>query len=142
MLFTIPRFDYSFKKMLVNPKKVYAIDHGFSIKNSTSFSDDKGRILENIAFIHLRKKHKDIFYFQDNYECDFLVREGAKITEAIQVTYNVSEDNKSRELQGLLEAMEKFKLKDGLILTYNQEETFRINKITVRAIPLWKWLLH
>ena len=63
MLFTISKFDYSMKKMLVNPKKVYSIDNGFTLKNSASFFDDRGRLLENIVFINLRKNYKDIFYY-------------------------------------------------------------------------------
>ena len=30
MVFTLLRFDYSMKKMLVSPKKIYAVDNGFA----------------------------------------------------------------------------------------------------------------
>jgi len=141
MIFTISRFDYSMKKMLVNPKKVYAVDNGFIIKNSTSFFDDIGRLLENLVFVSLRRNHKEIFYFQENNECDFLVKDGAKINQAIQVCYELNSDNKERETNGLLEAMNKFKLKEGLILTYNQEDKFTVKDKEIKAIPIWKWLL-
>src|SRR3989344_5712566 len=75
MLFTVPKFDYSYKKQVINPKKIYSIDNGFSNANSASFSEDKGRMLENMAFINLRKKHKEIFYFQEKGECDFVVKD-------------------------------------------------------------------
>jgi len=141
LIFTIPRFDYSLKKMIINPKKVYAVDNGLSVKNSASFFDDKGRLLENLAFLNLRRKNGEIFYFQEKNECDFLVREGIKIVRAIQVTYELNRDNREREINGLLEAMKKFKLKEGLILTYNQEDQFDIDNLVIRAIPLWKWLI-
>ena len=64
LIFTIPKFDYSYKKSLVNPKKVYSIDNGLIIRNSASFFDDKSRLLENLVFINLRKKYKEILYFQ------------------------------------------------------------------------------
>jgi len=141
MLFTISKFDYSIKKQIINPKKVYSIDNGFSLVNSASFSQDKGKMLENMVFLTLKKKYKDIFYFQENRECDFVIKEGTKITQAVQVCYNLTEENKERELIGLSEAMEKFKLKEGMILTYNQEEEMIFEGRKIKLIPVWKWLL-
>jgi hypothetical protein len=142
MLFTVPKFDYSIKKQIINPKKVYSIDNGFSVVNSASFSEDKGRMLENMAFLNLRKMYKEIFYFQETGECDFVIKEGTKITQAIQVCYNLTEQNKDREINGLVEAMDNFKLKEGLILTYNQDDAFIVNGKKIIAKPVWKWLLE
>jgi len=141
MLFTVPKFDYSIRKQIINPKKVYSIDNGFSVVNSGSFSEDKGKMLENMAFLNLRKKYKEIFYFQENGECDFVIKEGTKITQAMQVCYNLTEQNKERELNGLFEALDKFKLKQGLILTYNQDDEFKIEDKIIKVIPVWRWLL-
>jgi len=142
LLFTISKFDYSIRKQIINPKKVYSIDNGFSIVNSTSFSEDKGKMLENMAFLALRRKYKEIFYFQEKKECDFVIKEGTKITRAIQVCYDLTEQNKERELNGLLEALSNFKLKEGIILTYNQEDNFEIEGKKIKVIPVWKWLLE
>ena len=142
MLFAIPKFDYSIKKQIINPKKVYSIDNGFSLVNSASFSEDKGKMLENMVFLALRKKYKEIFYFQENGECDFVLKEGVKIVQAIQVCYNLIEQNKERELMGLSEAMEKFKLKEGMILTYNQEDEIKFKDKKIKLVPVWKWLLE
>ena len=79
LIFTIPRFSYSYKQQQVNPKKVYSIDNGFSSSNSASFSQDKGKMLENMAFLGLRRRFRDIFYFQDKVECDFVIKEKEKI---------------------------------------------------------------
>ena len=65
LVFSIPRFSYSYKQQQVNPKKIYSIDNGFSVKNSASFSKDKGKMLENLVFLSLRRKYKDIFYFRE-----------------------------------------------------------------------------
>ncbi len=140
LLFTIPKFDYSLKKQLVNPKKVYAIDNGLSNVNSASFSLDKGRMLENIVFLHLRRKYKEIFYFKEKNECDFLLKEKNQIISAIQVCYELHEDNKKREIDGIIEPITKFDLKDGLILTYNQEDDFNIAGKKILVKPVWKWL--
>ncbi|MBI5393499.1 ATP-binding protein [Candidatus Woesearchaeota archaeon] len=137
LLFTVPKFDYSLKKQLINPKKTYVIDSGFINANSVSFSSDKERILENIVFLQLRRKYKDIYYFRENKECDFIVRESYNQYNAIQVCYNLDRDNLNREIAGLQEAMKKLKLKKGLILTYNLEDTFD----NIKVMPVWKWLM-
>lgn len=140
MIFTIPKFDYSLKKMNISPKKVYSIDNGFSVKNSSSFFDDRGRLLENMVFINLRKKHKEIFYFQESNECDFIIKDESNVIQAIQVCYQINKDNQERELNGLIEAMNMFKLKEGLILTYNQDDKFIVKDKVIKAVPMWKWL--
>ena len=85
LIFTIPRFDYSLGKQLVSPKKAYSIDVGFARANSASFSADRGRILENIVFLHLRRKYQDIYYYREERECDFVIRENGKVTAVIQM---------------------------------------------------------
>ena len=140
LLFTISRFDFSFKKMLVNPKKVYSIDNGLAIRNSASFSDDRGRLLENQVFLGLRKRYKEILYYQNKHECDFIVKESAKVILAVQSCYELNEDNKKREIEGLLEALTEFKLKEGLILTYKHEDEFLIKDKIIKVVPVWKWL--
>jgi predicted AAA+ superfamily ATPase len=142
LMFSIPRFSYSFKQQQINPKKAYSIDNGFSSNNSASFSKDAGKMLENLVFITLRHKNKDIFYFQDKKECDFVIKEKEKIIQAIQVCYNLNEETQEREIKGLLEALKEFKLREGLILTYNQEDRFVIEDKIIKAIPVWKWLLE
>ncbi len=142
LLFTIPRFDYSIKKQLVSPKKMYAVDNGLSRINSTSMSDDKGRLLENVVYMHLRRKYRDIYYFKDKQECDFLVKDAGKITSAIQVCLKISDENKDRELNGLLEALDKCNLKVGSIITLDQEDKLKIDGKTILVKPAWKWMLE
>ncbi len=140
LLFTVPRIDFSPKKRVTGQKKVYSIDNGLSGANSVSFSSDAGRMLENAVFLALRRKHKDIFYFAGKKECDFLVKEKGKITMAVQVTYELNSDNKDRELEGMVEAMEKFGLEEGLLLTRNQEDSLKVRGKRIAVRPVWKWI--
>ena len=136
VFFAIPRFSYSYRQQTVNPKKLYAIDVSFASANSVIFSSDKGRVLENLVFLYLRKSFKDISYFKGSRECDFLIKEKGKITTAIQVCHELHEENKEREIAGITEAMETFKLREGTIITMNQEDTFG----NVQVIPAWKFM--
>ena len=140
LLFTLPKFDYSLKKQMINEKKIYSIDNGLSNANSVSFSSNKGRMLENFVFITLRRSHKNIYYFRENGECDFLIKEDSRIIVAIQVAYELNEDNKKREIEGLLEAMRKFELREGFILTYNQEDEIDIEDKRIIIKPVWRWI--
>ena len=142
LLFTVQRFEYSLRKQQVSPRKVYSVDNGLSSANSMSFSSDSGRMLENTVFLHLRRFHREIFYFRKNRECDFLVKERTGIRMAIQVTFELREDNKVRELGGLLEAMEEFQLSEGLIITFHQEDEFVQNHKRILVKPAWKWIME
>jgi len=135
IIFTLPRFSYSIKSRQINPKKVYAVDNGFIRANSTGFSDDYGRLLENYVFLELRKRYREVFYFREKGECDFLVKENTKITKAVQVCYALNNRNKGREINGLLEAMEKFGLDEGYILTFNQKDEITVDGRKISIIP-------
>ncbi len=142
LIFTIPKFSYSFRKQQMNPKKVYSIDNGLSHHNSVSFSKDKDKMLENTVFLSLRRRYSQIFYFQKNNECDFIVKEGGKVAQAIQVCHEINDDNQKREMEGLVEAMRELKLHHGLVLTYDQGDELEIDRKRIMMKPVWKWLLE
>ncbi|MDO9553737.1 ATP-binding protein [Rhodonellum sp.] len=81
----VPQFSYSLKAQNRNPKKVYAMDMGLVTAISTSFSENLGRKLENLVYLHLRRKYTSIHYFKEKGECDFLVSQKGKVSRAIQV---------------------------------------------------------
>jgi len=141
LLFCVSKFDYSLRKQVVNPKKIYTIDNGLIVQNSKAFSDDLGKLLENIVFLHLKSTQREVFYFKDSKECDFVVRTGSKITEAFQVCHTLDDFNKEREIEGLLEPLKKFNLREGLILTLDQDDTFLLEGKKIVVTPVWKWLL-
>jgi predicted AAA+ superfamily ATPase len=135
MMHFIPKFSYSVRKQSVNSRKVYAIDTGLVHVNSKSFSGDLGRILENLVFLHLRRNTKEIYYFSESGECDFVTFQKGKVKELIQVCYELNPDNLNRELDGLFEALSFFGLKEGNIVTFNQSDTFEREGLTAKAVP-------
>lgn len=134
----IPKFSYSVKTQIRNPKKVYAIDLGVVTHNSTTFSKDWGRRLENLVFLHYRRLGKEIAYFNDVRECDFIISTRGNVEEAVQVCYEINDENLKREMDGLLEAMDFLKLKEGKIVTLQQEDEFNIDGKIVRLVPYRK----
>lgn len=136
LLFIVPRFDFSYKKQLLGPKKIYCIDGGLARAVSVSFSSEEGRALENLAYLHLRRSYKDIYYFKGERECDFIVCDRHKPLLAVQVCLTLNEENKERELGGLREALASTKAAKGIIVTLNQEDQLG----DVPIVPIWKWI--
>lgn len=138
LLFTVPMFSYSYAQQQINNKKIYAIDPGMIRANTVSFTADDGKLLENIVFLQLRRERKPgcIFYYKGSRECDFVIAERGKVTEALQVCHRLTDDNLRRELDGINEAMRTFELDRGLIITMDQEDRFG----NVDVVPAWKWL--
>ncbi len=141
LLHELYKYDYSLKKQIVYNKKIYSIDNGLRNQVSFRFSEDSGKLLENTVFLQLKRSGKEVYYYKNKRECDFLIKQKTKIVEAIQVTDVLSAANRERELNGLIAAMESFNLKKGLIITRNQEEKFRSQGREIRVLPIYKWLL-
>lgn len=133
----ISLYSTSIKKQLVNPKKCFSIDPVFAKANSLSFSKDLGRRLENFVYIKLRHNFKEIFYFkQSNTECDFLVKQNEQVILAVQVCYEINNENMEREINGIKNALAETGAEEGIIITHNQED--KLDGIDL--IPVWKWI--
>lgn len=141
LVFLVNKFDYSFKKQIYNNKKVYLIDNALALNLGFRISKDSGRLLENAVFLELKRRSHEIYYYSDKQECDFVVKDNNKISAAIQVCYELNRDNKEREISGLLGALKYFKLKEGIILTHEQEEEMVIENKKIKIVPVWKWML-
>ncbi|MBK6966905.1 MAG: ATP-binding protein [Bacteroidales bacterium] len=110
LLFLVPRYDTSLKVQARNPRKVYAIDQGLVNFSSVSGSPDRGRLLENTVYLQLRRLGYEIWYFKGKRECDFICRNDKKVFSAIQVSWQLEQQNEKRETEGLLEAMNQLNL--------------------------------
>lgn len=142
LFFEVLRFDHSIRKQLLSPRKIYIIDPAFFNIIGVTFKTNFGRIFENIVFLELKRRGKEIFYFQKERECDFIIKQNNNISEAIQACYQFTKENKEREIAGLVEAIKEFKLKEGLILTYEQEEELIVDGKKIIIKPIWKWLTN
>jgi predicted AAA+ superfamily ATPase len=138
----VPMYSTSTKAQLVNPRKVYAIDLGMVKSVSTNLTEDLGRKLENMVFLFLRSKYKEIYYFDMQGECDFVCLKNNKIAECIQVCYDLSPDNLTRELLGLSKALSNFGLTKGTIVTFNQSDYFENNGMQITVIAANQFLTN
>lgn len=140
LVFELQKFSYSIKKQVKNDKKYYFIDAALRNQTAFTFSEDYGKLLENAMFLHFKQRSHEMYYYKEKGECDFIVQ--TKQKHAIQVIKKLSNQNKEREIQGVLEAMNYFNLNKGYIITENQEKTITKNNKTIYVLPAWKELLY
>lgn len=143
LCFFLSRYSHSLKKQMHHNKKCYMIDTALIRAIGFRTSEDKGRLLENVVFLELKRQGKDVYFHKDKKECDFIVREKNHIVQAIQVTTSLGADKvKEREVEGLVEAMKAYQLNEGLILTENEYASLDVEGLRIEVLPLWKWLLR
>lgn len=143
LLFECYKFDYSLKKQNTYEKKIYVIDNGLRNAISFKFSADIGRHLENLVFIELKRRSKEVYFYKtkENYEVDFIVHENP--IQLIQVTYSMlNNETALREKRALFSAMKELGLKESSIVTYNEQEIITENGYIINIIPVWKWLIE
>jgi hypothetical protein len=138
LFFTIDYFSYSLKEQKTRPSKIYCIDNGLRNAVSFKFSKDEGKLAENLVFLELRSRGKDVYYWKSEKqkEVDFAVKNKDGSLTAVNVSY--ADDINERETDALLEFKQEFKkAKHFLVITKEHEA----RKSGIQFIPLWKWLL-
>ncbi len=150
-VFFVERYNKSVYLRKSWPRKVYVCDPGLS--TILGFSEDTGRRMENTVFLELLRKTNEnplleIFYFQDSqkYEVDFVIKEGLKVRELIQVTYaNAFDEVDHREIRALLKAKDLLKCEELKVITWDYEDERDVSwfgrRGRIKFIPMWKWLL-
>ena len=143
LLFELERYTPKTKSRMRYPRKIYPIDTGLVNAVRFNFSENLGQALETTVFLQLkRQENGEIFYYEEDGECDFIIQEGSEVKKAVQVTESLSQNNRDREIDGMIEALENFDLKKGLILTEDSQETLEKEGKTIEIKPVWHWLLE
>jgi hypothetical protein len=136
LLLVVPFFSWKMKATMKKDMKCYSIDTGLRNAVSFKFSEDVGKLTENLVLIELKRRGKEVFFWKEKHEVDFVVREGSSLT-AVNVT---STDTISpREKEGLFEFKERYPNANLMVITKELEQT---DSGEIQYIPLWKWLLE
>lgn len=148
-IFLLEKYSNKTKERFGLIKKPYTVDNGFISAKSVQFSNNKGKLMENLIFTELVKRgykpNFDLFYYKTkNFkEVDFIVRDGINVTYLIQSAYDISESKtEKREINALIEASKELRCDNLLLITWDREEIKKIDGKEIQYIPLWKWLLH
>lgn len=142
LIFTVERYHHNLKVQRRDPKKIYVIDNGLRNANSRSASDDLGKLFENLVYLELRRQNREIYYYKANQEVDFIITENYKPIMAIQACYGDLSDQSTqdREVSALQECLEELNLSEGFIISWDREETLKLDNHTIRIVPYYKWV--
>ena len=91
--------------------------------------------------MHLRRKYREIYYFSEKGECDFVAFAGGIAAEAIQVCFDLNPDNIDREVNGLKEALISLNLEKGRIITVRQKDHYEKEGRLIEVVPCHEFLL-
>lgn len=142
----ISKFDPSMIRRENTDKKAYFMDNGLWRGISGQFSQDFGKLFENLVFWHLYRQYgsvytTDIYYYQDvSHECDFILYKEGSQALPVQACYRLDAENtRLRELKGLYKACQITNSPLGIIITLDQEEEFEYRGLKIKVVPAWKW---
>ena len=115
----IKQFSFSLKEQIKTKRKIYITDNSFLAQTSFRFSKDNGKLLENLVYTELLKAGFEIYFFNKDFECDFIAKKENKLY-AFQVCYELNRHNQERELNGLKKL--PFENIEKKVITYNQDD--------------------
>ncbi|MFN3967054.1 MAG: ATP-binding protein [Endomicrobiia bacterium] len=144
LFFFVPKFSFSKKEQILNPKKVYSVDVGIRNVMGFRFSEDLGRLIENIVLLELKRRGFEVFHWKSKKqrEVDFVIKKGMEVKQLIQVcTYLQDEGVKKRELEALREASSYIRNNNFLIVTEDYDGEEKFGKTKIKFISLWRYLL-
>ncbi len=142
LFFIVNKYAYSVKEQQIAAKKVYGIDTGLAISVGFSFSENSGKLMENVVYLKLRREYQDIYYYKttSEYEVDFFL---PKIKSLIQVSqYFDAPETRERELRALISAgLEQKEVVNRMVITESDKQTLDREGVNIEVIPLYEWLL-
>ena len=145
-IFPIRRLETSEVESLRTIPKLYVVDNGFP---SIYGVKDEGFRMENLVAIELlRRKHywnplMEVYYWESRgKEVDFVVKEGGKVKELVQVTSHLDPDVRRRELSSLAFASRALGCENLKVVTRDEEGSEVWEGRRIEVLPLWRWLLE
>jgi hypothetical protein len=141
MVARIEKHDPAVIKREMSNKKVYLYDNGFATAMHYSFADDRGKLLENLVFRHLREQSEEIYFIRNSWECDFVAFIPGGGTKLVQVTQRLDRDNVGREVKGLMEGQKLVGQCEGLMLVESVASDLDLPS-RIRVVPIQEWLLQ
>lgn len=146
LILTLPKFSFKMQETL-RYRKVYNIDTGLCQINGLTFSENLGRILENVVFLDLKrrsgKEGYEIFYYKKSVEVDFVIYKNRKVEALIQVGFSIGNDKtRNREMKALVQAGQELSTSMLFIVTMDEEKTLTEGNNVVQVVRITDWLLR
>lgn len=146
LVLILPKFSFK-KQERLRYRKIYVSDPAFISVITKDFSRNRGRILENIVFLELRRRavreNYEIFYYKKQYSVDFVIFAKGRVLEIIQACENLqNKPTRNREVRALINASSELKCTNLKIITAGEDNTIKENGFRITVVPVTKWLLE
>ncbi len=144
LAFQVDRFSYKLKEQMRSPKKVYAYDTGMINAIKFKTARDSGRVIENLVAVELMRRGNPFYYYRssDGKEVDFVLKQGQKVGQLIQVCYTIDDPStRKREVTALVKAGKDLKCDNLVILTWDHVSDVVHGGARITFWPLWRWLI-
>lgn len=144
LILTLPKFSFKKQESLRN-RKAYVIDNSFCGVSGPLFSQNSGRLLENVVFLELIRKSRsenyEVFYYKKVVEVDFVIYHDRKVLELIQVAQETADvKTRNREVRALLTASGDLGTANLTIITLDEEYEIKEEGKIIRVVRITDWL--
>ncbi len=140
-VFKVPVYSRSVRVRQVNPVKLYAIDVGLVRAGVQDPSANRGALLENLVYLHLRRNGCEIAYgtAANGGEIDFIIsRRHERRKLLVQVCWSLEDvKTRNRELAVFESVAEELREAEKIVVTWDDEGTVG----EVKIVPVWRFLL-
>jgi predicted AAA+ superfamily ATPase len=141
MLARMERYDPSVIRREMSNKKVYLYDNGLATALNYTLSEDRGKLLENLVYRHLREMTQEMYFIRNGWECDFVAFPHGREPLLVQVTSRLDTNNLAREIKGLDAARKRVGSGRTLLLAESIQPGFDVPE-WIRVAPVLDWLLE
>lgn len=144
-IFNVPIYNFSLREQSNKEKKIYPVDQGLITAYTIKDTFENASRLETSIFLHLRRQHKQIYYYQTKKgtQIDLLTLSSTGEISLYQVTITLNDQStKHREVNALNHAMKELNIKTGMIVTLDDEEQeIKTEFGNIYCVPANKFLL-
>lgn len=140
MVTYIEKYDPSVVRREMMNRKIYTFDNGLITANRVTLNEDRGKLLENIVFQHLRRKKFEIYFLKNGWECDFIFINDKNQIGLIQVVDELNIDNVERKIKGLKSSSKIVNAEKQFLIYNSKAPIIRISE-QIQSMPVWEWLL-
>lgn len=138
----VSKFDFSELKRANSDKKTYFIDNGLLNAITFKFSQDFGKMLENLCYLEFRRRKGNVYYFKDVKECDFVLFEEGGKPLPVQVCYDLSDpDTYHREISSLVYCCKKLRINSGVVIGMAGDELKQIDGVKIKFLNAMEFCL-
>lgn len=131
------------------PKKPYFVDSFFLSRFSTEFSQNLGKLMEQVVAAHLWRKIEadsffNLYYWKDyrGREVDFVLRKKEATAKLFQVSFIADKSSVSeREIVPLVKASDSLACADLTLITWSLKTELKTKNKLIKCLPLWRFLL-